>query len=302
MTKYQIKGTLSEKQIEADVAAYFGWCSQNSPFRLLDTDELETGADKKYKPVCGGIIYMQFKKSDGLKPVSKVKLSNRKNRSKLEDIREFRYKNNLDDDPTLYFKLRDKAKTASDFQHNVLKHHHNPPISYAVYVAPLVLDKDDYYSSLFDSCCRYLLDPFFCRSKDCYVYPYRGGYSYKLIGHVPFLRSHVSIVPHEFVADSNHYYAYSQTAADISWHSPAILEHGVTRLSNFIFNIFEGKLREEFYSMESIALHIINSLRDIGLDFPFEEYIDDPIMLVKKYGKWLKIDFNIKQFLIVRND
>lgn len=300
MTKYQIKSTLSEKQIEADVASYFGWCSDSAPFRLLDTDELKTGADKEYKPVYGGIIYMQFKKSDGLKPVAEVPLSGRKNRSKLEDIREFRYENNLDDDPTLYFRLRDKAKTASNFQHNILKFHHNPPNSYAIYVAPLVLERNDYYFSLFDSCNRYLLDPFFWSLEDCY----RDGCNYKLVRCIPFLKNHVSIVPHEFITNSNHYYAYSQTAADISWHSPSILEYGPTRLSDFIFNIFRDKLSEEFYSMESIAQYIINinSSRDIISDFLFEEYIEEPIMLVKKYGEWLKINFNIRQFLIVRND
>ena len=41
MTKYQIKSNLSEKQIEADVAGYFGYCSKSAPFRLLDTDELK---------------------------------------------------------------------------------------------------------------------------------------------------------------------------------------------------------------------------------------------------------------------
>ena len=115
MTKYQIKSNLSEKQIEADVAGYFGYCSKSAPFRLLDTDELKTGADKEDITLenNGGLIYIQFKKSEGLRAVSEIQLSNRKNRCKLEDIREFRCRNGLDDNPTLYFKLRNKAKTAS---------------------------------------------------------------------------------------------------------------------------------------------------------------------------------------------
>ncbi|WP_016687055.1 hypothetical protein [Neisseria sicca] len=302
MSKYEIKSNLSEKQIEADVAAYFGWCSQGMPFRLLDTDELETGADKEYHPKYGGVIYMQFKKSGGLEPISKVPLSGRKNMSKKEEIRKFRDENKLDDDPTLYFKLRDKAKTAIDFQHNILKKHHSPPNSYAIYVAPLILDKGVYYQSLFDSCYeygRYLLDPFYWQLK-C----------------IPFLRNHVSIVPHVDVFDSNHYYAYSQAGTDISWHSPSILEHEPRRLSDFIYNLFEDKKREEGYIIQQIVNNIIEiaknyqvelpfrdfPFRDFPLrDFPFNEYEGEPILLIKKYGEWLKFNYNIKQFLIVRN-
>ena len=301
MSKYEIKSNLSEKQIEADVAAYLGWCSQGMPFRLLDTDELETGADKEYHPKYGGVIYIQFKKSEGLEPISKVPSSRRKNRSKKEDIREFRDKNKLNDDPTLYFKLRNQAKNAKDFQHNILRKHHSPPNSYAIYVAPLILDKELYYQSLFNSCKygRYLLDPFYWQLK-C----------------IPFLRHHVSIVPHVDVFESNHYYAYSQAGTDISWHSPSILEHEPRRLSDFIYNVFEDKKREEGYTIQKIANNIIEIIKKYQFEspfrefpfrefpfreFPFREYEGEPFLLIKKYGEWLKVNYNIKQFLIVRN-
>ncbi|MFS8054246.1 hypothetical protein QD357_15545 [Rhizobium sp. BR 317] len=45
---YLLKSQLSEKQIEADVSFYLGWCSNEMPFRLLDIDEQETGADKLF--------------------------------------------------------------------------------------------------------------------------------------------------------------------------------------------------------------------------------------------------------------
>lgn len=302
MSKYEIKSNLSEKQIEAYVAGYFGWCSEDMPFRLLDTDELKTGADKEYHPQYGGLIYIQFKKSEGLEPISKVSSSRRKNKSKKEDIRKFRDKNKLNDDPTLYFKLRDKAKTAIDFQHNILKKHHCPPNSYAIYVAPLFLDEKVYYKSLFDSCYkydRYLLDPFYWHL-EC----------------IPVLRSHISIVPHEDVFDSNHYYAYSQAGTDLSWHSPSILEREPKRLSDFIYNVFEDKKREEGYTIQKIANNIIEIIKKYQFEspfrefprrefprreFPFSEYEEEPILLIKKYGKWLKFNYNVKQFLIVRN-
>ena len=299
MSKYEIKSNLSEKQIEAYVAGYFGWCSEDMPFTLLDTDELNTGADKEYHPQYGGVIYIQFKKSDGLEPISKVPLSGRKNMSKKEKIRKFRDENKLDDDPTLYFRLRNKAKTAIDFQHNILKKHHCPPNSYAIYVAPLVLDKTAYYQSLFNSCFdRYLSDPFYWRLND--------KDSFQLIRHIPFLKNHVSIVPHEKVYDSDHYYAYSQAGTDISWHSPSILEHEPRRLSDFIYNVFEDKKREEGYTIQKIANNIIEIIKKYQFEspfreFPFREYEGEPFLLIKKYGEWLKVNYNIKQFLIVRN-
>ena len=70
---YQIKSNLSEKQIEADIASYFGWISRNSPFRLLDIDEQLTGSDKKFYN-SGFSFFMQFKVSNGLEPISKVPL------------------------------------------------------------------------------------------------------------------------------------------------------------------------------------------------------------------------------------
>lgn len=294
MTKYQIKSNLSEKQIEADVASYFGWCSDSTPFRLLDTDELKTGADKEYKSICGGLIYIQFKKSEGLRAVSEIQLSNRKNRCKLEDIREFRYDNRLDDNPTLYFKLRDKAKTASDFQHNILKNHHAPPNTYAIYVAPLILDKDKYYNALFNSCHlydRYLLDPFNWRMID--------NYGIQVIQHIPFLKNHVSIIPHEIVTNSNHYYAYSQTGTDISWHSPSILEYEPRRLSDFIYKLFSDKQNEEMSSIANIAMNIIDMLERTKSEF--KNYKENPILLIKKYGEWLKTNYSIKQFMIIKN-
>ncbi|MGT2514561.1 hypothetical protein ACVOMT_10265 [Sphingomonas panni] len=62
---YVIEGNLSEKQIEADVAKYFGWCAWGLPFDLRDVDEPLTGADKLSNVTVP--IYAQFKKSTGLR-------------------------------------------------------------------------------------------------------------------------------------------------------------------------------------------------------------------------------------------
>lgn len=238
MPNYQLKSNLSEKQLEADISSYFGWISKGTPFRLLDIDEQITGADKKYYDA-GFAYFMQFKVSKGLKSIRQVPASTRKGRSKLEDVREFRRKKLLHDDPTLYFELRNKAKTADDFQHNVLMKYANKPCSEAFYVAPLHLDKTVYFSSLFDSVLRYRHHPFDMKTKTFFQ---NNWVSY--IGHIPFLKEHVSIIPHEHVDTHKHYYSFSETGTDIAWHSPEVLSENPSRLSDVLSRSIEACLSE----------------------------------------------------------
>ena len=185
MNKYKLKSNLSEKQLEADVASYFGWISRGTPFRLLDIDETLTGADKKFYD-SGFPIFMQFKVSNGLMPASIVPVSTRKNRSTLEDIREFREIKELGDDPSLYFELRKRAKNAVDYQHNVLMTFANTGYSQAFYVAPLNLDKSVYYKSLFNTVNRYLPGPFNYTKMRLH---HRDWVSH--LGYIPFLKEQI---------------------------------------------------------------------------------------------------------------
>src|SRR5690242_12191312 len=146
---YQLKKCdFKEKLIEIDIARYLGlFTSQLGRFYYLENaDEQLTGADLISEDTNAIPIYLQAKVSQGLKTISKCAASTRKNRSKLEDIREFRDSLSLDenDDHFLYFQLRKKAKTATDFQHNVLMNYANTGFSHAFYVAPLSIEKKEY--------------------------------------------------------------------------------------------------------------------------------------------------------------
>ncbi|WP_413732944.1 hypothetical protein [Sodalis sp. RH20] len=294
--KYYIKGNLSEKQIEADVASFFGWCTPPEeifPFRLLDTDEQKTGADKLYDRATA--IYMQFKKSSGLKSTHDVRPSTRKGRSPLEGIREFREKHDLEQDPTLFFQLRAQAKTASDLQHNVLLGYECPPWSRAIYVAPLLLDKTSYHAALHESTNRFLLDPFYYRIRHSIHQRHWTSY----FGATPFLREHISIPPHERVADHNHYYAYSETGVDISWHSPEIVEREPSRLSDFIVKLFLSAINEpdSMLPQGELAERIAKISSDLG--FQADNSNDSPIENLGKYGRWLKDTHGIRQFILL---
>lgn len=298
--RYYIKGNLSEKQIEADVATFMGWCTppgEGNPFRLVDINEQQTGADKLFDR--GIAIYMQFKKSNGLKSTSVVAPSRRSNRSSLEEIREFRANHMLDSDPSLFFQLRAKAKTAIDLQHNVLLSYEQPPWSRGIYVAPLLLNKDDYQRALFESTSRFLLYPFYYRIKE--VIHQRNWVSY--FGAIPFLREHVSIAPHERVADHNHFYAFSETGVDISWHSPKVVSREPSRLSDFMINLFRGAFEnlDSMLPLEALAKQTAKIGEANGLTSAKFAANESPLDFLQRHGRWLRETYDIRQFILLGN-
>jgi hypothetical protein len=292
MAKYQIQSNLSEKQIEKDVSTFLGWISPIglSPFRFIDVSEELTGADAQFDSVFP--LYLQFKKSNGLQPISKVPASNRLNRSKLEDIRIFRDNLGLDDDPTLYFELRRKANNAVDFQHNILLEYANTGYSQAFYIAPLTLNKQIYSDLLFDSATRFRSSPF---SYDYIAIHQRNWVSY--LGFVPFLKENISIIPHERVSTHEHYYSFSQNGTDIAWHSPTFLKKTPSRLSDELKKILKEK--DGFSTLERLAENIkgttiMQNLNISTLDMR-------PLEIIKIHGDLLWNIYDICQILITNN-
>ncbi|MDV6314817.1 hypothetical protein [Idiomarina sp. HP20-50] len=291
MSKYEIKGNLSERQIESDVSRFFGWISKHSPYRLLAIDEQLTGADKKFYD-SGFAFLMQFKVSKGLEPVSKVTPSTRKNRSALESVREFRQKHGLEDDPTLYFGLRAMSKNASDYQHNILMEYANQQYSQAFYVAPLHLDKDDYDNSLFDSANRLLTHPYDYRSYKLF----RGGWV-SHVGNVPFLNEHVSIVPHERVTTHKHYYSFSATGCDIGWHSPEVISEKPNRLSDVLRKEIDICINENrLLNLRELAEKLVK-----GYDQSDWQKNDEPLERIQTWARKIHEQHRIKVFLLLVN-
>jgi hypothetical protein len=292
VASYIIEGTLSEKQVEADVAAYLGWCSTGLPLRLLDVDEQLTGADK-----CLNIafpLFINFKKSTGLTPLQKEILKPRANQSALQGIRTFRYKNRLGDNPTLFFKLRAKSTTAVDFQHNILMQYNQAPHARALYVAPLELDKYRYYE-LLSSGPRYVAPYFWKR----HVIHERN--ISMLFDFQPFLKNHVSIPPHEKVSTCEHFFAYSQTGDDITWHSPSIISRAPMRLSDFLSNQARIILQdaERMPTPEETSGLVEGIIR--GLGYSPDDILkgDTPLDRLQAHGRWLRDTHDIRQFLFL---
>jgi hypothetical protein len=299
LPRYQIPSSFSEKQIEADVATFFGMCDaghREIPFRLLDIDEQIYGADKKFDSVIP--IYMQFKKSTGLLSPQIHPVSKRKGRSRLEEIREWREAQGFDEIRSLCFKIHEKAKTAIDYQHNVLFSYENPPSTRGIYVAPLSLDSEAYFEQLTTSA-RELIWPFYHRFDFDVVDEKALVYFYE----VPFLRAHVSIPPHKQVKDANHYYSFSETATNVSWHSPLLVDEGPSRLSDYLRGVIRGILtgHDDEVSLDATAKRVVSIAEQYGFGDQSGLH-QGPMELLQSHGRWINKTFGIKQFLLCYNN
>lgn len=307
-TSYQIISDLAEKQIEADVANYFG---RLSPFfgkslRVLNVNEQVTGADKQYKTK-GIAYYFQFKAPIGLKSAasSKIPAKPRKNESKMMGIRRFRSANGLLDHPySICFALHDnEPPTPNLLQHNVLFAHEFPPFSRAMYVCPTVLTEDEYVEEMHVPWWR---RPF---SRPFYRYEERAlrvaGLCQSLSA-APFLRAHATIVPHATVASADHYYSFSRFATDYAFHSPMAIGDGdPNRLSDVL-----SKQIESIYSdpdsvprLDDLANRMYSMARenrlDISVDPPGQQ---NAIAWLQDYGRKIKSLYGLRQVILMFDD
>jgi len=296
---YKMRSELSEAQIEADISNYLGWISPSViPFRLIAVNEQLTGADKKLNLAIP--IYMQFKVSEGLMPISKFphtfipNFLYSHNSKPLNRIREYRRATDLFDRPTLYFKLRRIAIHAEDYQHNVLFKLSNIPKCKAFYVAPLMLKDNEYQMSLFSSFHRPIY-PFYHRNIDIY---HDNWLSH--IGTVPFLRAHISIPPIERVNTDNHYYSFSTSGNDIAWHSKgSLVKEPVYRLGDTIKTILNNAVLNEYFW--STPKELLNSIRNEFNTESLIQFNDNqfPIDQLQSFGEQLFALYGIKQFLLL---
>jgi hypothetical protein len=299
MLRYKIKSNISEDQIEADVAHYLGWITPDgrAPFRLSAVNEQVTGADKKFDLLFP--LYLQFKVSEGLMPLQ-IPIYFSLSKTDLYRIRNFRAKRNLFDNPTLYFKLRDLAQNARDYQHNVLLALANTGFSEAFYVAPLTTDIDEYTKLLYDTSNRYLSSPF---NYGNIAIHQQDWVSY--IGFVPFLRAHVSIVPHERVDTSDHYYSYSTSGSDLAWHSKGRKIDASRRLSDRLTSVIRYRLynKQSWLSFERLVdnLRDLRYLRELRFTDAWFDNDRTPIENIMEFGRTLFQVYGIRQVLLLTN-
>lgn len=301
-TRVILKSDLSEKQIEQDVANYFGHISRFfGEFRLLDTDEQLTGADKRFN--WQGVAYfIQFKKPTGLSEATRV--TRAKPKQPARKIRQFRFTEKLDQSPhSVYFGLQPPPNENTELQHNVLFSYECPPLSRAFYVCPTVLSSDEYVKAL-----RYAsLDfefgmPFEFRHP---LWVRDGAHVARAAELCPFLRAHAAIVPHRTVTTSKHHYSFSVQATDVAFHEPTLLGQGPTRLSDLLRSEVLARYsdRDALRNPAGLARHLFKaseSWSDGALPAPTP---DSHWEWIAQHGHVLREDYGIRQFIaLVRQE
>lgn len=302
---YQLESNLAEKQIEADVATYFG---RLSPFfgkslRVLNVNEQITGADKQHKTK-GIAYYFQFKAPIGLRSAASLKIpvKPRKNESKLMDIRRFRNLNGLLDEPySVCFALHDNEPTTPNLlQHNVLFAHEIPPFSRAMYVCPTVLSEEEYVETMHVPWWRRPFSRPFYRHEERML---RVASISQNLSAAPFLRAHATIVPHASVASASHCYSFSKYATDYAFHSPMVIDEGDPgRLSDVL-----SKQVESIYSdlesvprLDDLARRIYAVARESNLDIQIDEPVQgDAISWLQDYGRRIKRAYGLRQIILL---
>lgn len=232
---FKISSELSENQIESDVSSYLGYITPfwQKRYRLISINEQITGADKLFDRFIP--IYFQFKVSHGLKP--NVSILEKYRNKPLSNIIEFRNNNNYITNPILYFPLRKQAKTAPDYQHNILFRLNSHPFQHAVYIAPLTLELKEYENMLNENW-YYRLRKRPYHLNDVEIYDSSEDMSIEF-STIPFLRHHIAIPPHKLTDTDKHHYSFSKSGGDVIWHGGEIFNEDY-RLFNFLSKILNS--------------------------------------------------------------
>lgn len=290
---FKIKSELSERQIESDLITYLRCISNpDAPFRFIDINEKLKGADKRIDLIIP--LYLQFKVSHGLKKLNNNFSIYSIRPSPLQKIRLFRMKNQLLDNPTLYFQLKEKEKhDDEDFQHNILFELNRFNKTEAFYVAPLTIIKKDYDTMLFDSMNKNVYPSF---HKEHIPISQKNWLSF--IGLDPFLRGRISITPIWRVNSHHHYYSFSHTGSEIGWHFQHKM-HGGSLLSLTIKQIFNDALFSEsrWVSPEDHIESLKKLSNKFKLDISFGKK-NSPIQQLQSFGTYLHYMYDIRQLLL----
>jgi hypothetical protein len=201
--------------------------------------------------------------------------------------------------------LREKAKGAKDFQHNILLQM-NGSCSYGIYIAPLTLKNDEYYNSLYESNIFSMIHKFMIwfGKMDLFV-PRRNIVNYKNcfveLASVPFMKNHISIIPQDKVDTAEHYYSFSKTTDNIYFHSGEKSDHNSGRLADFFFNIYQQLLNSDNFQFD-LKQHIKYLIEILNYSNRLKASNDEPSKQLQEIGRYLQSEYQIKQYVIYSFD
>ena len=213
---------------------------------------------------------------------------------------------------TLYFELRRKQPTHRDYQHNILyrlrKRLVQRGIGDAAYVCPLFLERSAYrfhvhMAGLRMWRCFWRVAPW--EMEDILIHRPSGSLNFKAI---PVIQEHISLPPHDKVTSAKHSYSFTEHGTDLCFHSPLSLPEEGRSLADFLTSIIGNPQSDgDFISPERAQ----SALRELFFDrdgedrgglLPgdFPENSEDGIASWLHWGDFLKTEYQIEQFALVR--
>ncbi len=264
------------------------------------TKERNLGADARLRGRVRGFrpFYMQFKRPSAYPDYSSSRII--VDRKKLNLVASPR---------SLYFPLREKQPSHSDYQQNVLLRLRNHLVGRnlgdAAYVCPLFLDRSAYRFHLHLAGLSYW--PRLWR-----FHPWEfedvlidtNGRTIRF-DRIPVLAEHVTIPPHQKIISAKHSYSFTETGTQVCFHSPQVVPEGSVSLAIFLKrlsqNFLDGgeKITSETSNQELQSL--IGTMTEEGVPAELQGIPGDgnPIENWLLLGQFLKQEYDIEQFALM---
>mgnify|MGYP001640496871 FL=1 len=178
----------------------------------------------------------------------------------------------------------------------------------AAYVCPLFLERSAYrfhvhMAGLRMWRCFWRVAPW--EMEDILIHRPSGSLNFKAI---PVIQEHISLPPHDKVTSAKHSYSFTEHGTDLCFHSPLSLPEEGRSLADFLTSIIGNPQSDgDFISPERAQ----SALREIFFDrdgedrgglLPgdFPENSEDGIASWLHWGDFLKTEYQIEQFALVR--
>lgn len=268
-----------------------------APFALVPLskkDEVIYGADAFIDSVSP--FYIQFKRTFAYPDFSRSHII--KDRKKL----------NANCSPrTLFFELRDKQPTHTDYQHNVLFDLKSKLDSSgkgtAFYAAPLFLHRTAYLTAVHMSSLLswrpwhlFMDDPFYRQTQN--IITSTGSIRFQ---NIPILKEHIVIPPHAKVTTHKHRYSYLENGGEVCFHDPTRIENELS-LGQTIYdflNFRDGQPTREMTSLSDSNSLLTNLQNGI---FEESQRNENTNMLTKwvDFGEKLRTEYEIFQFMLLK--
>ena len=285
-----------ESEVAINVAYYLAGISRrNRRFRIRSispSKERCLGYDARMEFDTTDFVpfYMQFKRPTSYPQHSRSKIIKQRKRLKANTSEQ-----------SLAFKLLRKKQHHADYQHNILLNLSESELGHAGYVCPLFID-GDLYSRTMTRQYR-LSDPYYYQSQHL-----SDDEVFYEIHDVPFIKSHVTIIPHAKVTDANHHYSFDMDGDDICFHEPQLLTNETRSIESFLDHPLSNFRAENTLNLErsdgSLEALVAKTVGEFEYAKIRPQIIESKIPEISKWGLWgnyLRTNYRIQQFFMMKS-